>query len=80
MIIERHRDHTILQFDQKAIEDERTPTQLILKQGDEFLHDLIWEANRIGLKGRRITDIKVIPQESKTILVEVWTVPLVRSV
>ena len=74
MIKERHLDHVIMRFDPVGESGVDHMQAMTAKMGAGYLSDLIHEANLIGLKGRRVTDIIVeVETKSKEIIVEYWT-------
>ena len=77
MIKERHRTHIVMAFDPTSESGVDHAQWKAIKMGPGYIHELIHEANALGLKGRRITDVIVdVEIKSKQIVVEYHTITM----
>lgn len=79
MIRERRRDYSTLQFTKLEQLQIDRGDRIIISKGPSYIADIIQESNRLGILGRRVTDICVVEtNESKEVEVELWTAPFER--
>lgn len=80
MIKDRYPFHSEMEF--TKLDQAMMPKSevLIVKQGASYLSELLYESNRLGLVGKRLTDIIVSHElNEEKVIVEFWTVPFRRE-